>query len=43
MQIEREMNQVNTADFGSKSQKTKPGNQAEKPQSGADEETKPSE
>ncbi len=43
MQIEREMNQVNTAEFGSKSQKAKPEKQAEKPQSGADEETKPNE
>ena len=43
MQIEREMNQVNTADFNTRSQKPKPENQAEKPQSGTNEETKPSE
>ena len=43
MQIEREMNQVNTADFNTKSQKAKPENPTEKPQSGTNEETKPSE
>jgi sec-independent protein translocase protein TatB len=43
MQIEREMNQVNATDFSSKSQPEEPETQAEKPQSGANEETKPSE
>lgn len=43
MQIEREMNQVNTADFSPKSQPDEPESQPQKPQSGANEETKPSE